>query len=60
MKIRWPGTNRLVMAVVSAVFLWAMSRALATEGLLEAHRSLFETARWLIIGAAFVLLAFRR
>ena len=60
MKFRWPGSNRLVMAVVSAVFLWAMSRALATEGLLDVHRTLFETARWLVIGGAFLLIAFRR
>ncbi|MBI2380768.1 MAG: hypothetical protein HYV16_08440 [Gammaproteobacteria bacterium] len=53
--MRLPSTNQWITAAVSAIFLWAVSRALATEGLLEAHRELFEAARWLVIGGAALL-----
>ena len=59
--MRLPTTNQWITAAVSTVFLWAISRALATEGLLDLHRELFETARWLVIaGAALLCLMPRR
>lgn len=60
MNWRWPSTARWVTAAVSVVFLWAVSRALATEGLPDVYRDLFEWARWLVLGGAAVLILLRR
>ncbi len=55
--MRLPSTHRLITAAISVVFLWAVSRALATENLPEVYRDFFEWARWLVMaGVALVIL----